>query len=135
MKTRFPIPCPQALLGCALLPLIAGSCAPKAWLHKDQSVTVARRSSLGEPASRYWMVGAKPGSVTNAENVSIYSKPQGGSAVPVKCSGYIDTTRPKRIEVRLAEKHGSHWEQAGVNGTYKLADENAPRPFYHWLIP
>jgi hypothetical protein len=134
MKTSFPISRPQVLLGCALLPVLAASCAPHAWRHKDQSVTVAKRS-LGGPASRYWLVGAKPGTVNSAENVSIYSKPQGGEAVPVKCSGFIDTTRPKRIEVRLAEKHGSHWEQAGVNGSYKLADENSPRPFYHWLIP
>lgn len=134
MKTSFPMPRPQALLCCALLPVLGSSCASKAWRHKDQSVTVAKRS-LGGPASRYWLVGAKPGAVTNAEDVSIYSKPQGGSAVPVKCAGFIDTTRPKRIEVRLAEKHGSHWEQALVNGTYKLADENTPRPFYHWLIP
>lgn len=138
MKTATsPLPRPHALLlCCCLLPLLAASCGTKAWRHKDQSVTVAKRGGLGGgPTSRYWLVGAKPGTVTNADEVSIYRKPQGGSAVPVKCAGFIDTTRPERIEVRLAEKHGSRWEQARVNGTYKLADENVPRPFYHWLIP
>ena len=132
MKTTFS----HTLLCCGLLPLLAASCAgSKALRHKDQSVTVAKRGGIGGPSSRYWLVGTKPGTLTNAEEVTIFRKPKGGSAVPVKCAGFIDTTRPKRIEVRLAEKHGSHWEQARVNGTYKLADENAPRPFYHWLIP
>lgn len=131
-----PLLRPHICLCCWLLPLLATSCAAKAWRHKDQSVTVAKRAGFGGGATaRYWLVGAKPGTVTKAEDVSIYRKPQGGSAVPVKCAGFIDTTRPKRIEVRLAEKQGSGWEQARVNGTYKLADENAPRPFYHWLIP
>ena len=136
MKTPPSLPRVATLLGCCVLPLLVTSCGAKAWRHKDHTVTVAKRSGFGggSPA-RYWLVGAKPGAVTNAEEVSIYRKPQGGSAVPVKCSGFIDTTRPKRIEVRLAEKHGNRWEQARVNGTYKLADENAPRPFYHWLIP
>lgn len=121
---------------CCLLPLLAGACAgTKAWRHKDQSVTVAKRGSFGG-ASSYWLVGAKPGQVTSAEDVKVFRKAGGAGATPVRCSGFIDTTRPSRIEVRLAEKHGARWEQARVNGTHKLADENAPRrPFYHWLIP
>ncbi|WP_035602824.1 hypothetical protein [Haloferula sp. BvORR071] len=120
-----------------LLPLLASSCADtRAWRHKDQTVTVAKRSGLrGGAAMSYWLVGAKPGQVTNAEDVSVYRKTNGAGATLVKCSGFVDTTRPSRIELRLAEKRGGHWEQAWVNGSHKLSDENAPpKPFYHWLI-
>jgi hypothetical protein len=37
--------------------------------------------------------------------------------------------------VQLAEKTGEGWQIARVNGTHKLRDESAPKPFYHWLIP
>ena len=131
---KIPFPAVPVLL--CVLPLLASSCAnSRALRHKDQSVTVSKRAFFSSDAARYWMVGAKPGQITNADDVAVYRKAKGSGAAPVKCSGFIDTTRPARIEVRLAEKHGGSWEQARVNGSYKLADENSPRPFYHWLIP
>jgi len=123
----------------ALLPLLACGCATtKAYRHKDQTVTVARRASIFKPSPvSYWMVGAKPGTLTNAEDLKIFRKARMKSdgAAPIKCAGFVDTTRHSRIEVRLAEKRGGQLEQAWVNGTHKLIDENAPKPFYHWLIP
>jgi hypothetical protein len=125
-------------LSLGLLPLLGGGCAgTKAWRHKDQSVTVASKGTLfrpGPPAS-YWLVGAKPGQILRADEMAIYRKAKGTKAVPVKCAGFIDTTQGGRIQVQLAERIGNRWEIARVNGTHKLRDENAPKPFYHWLIP
>lgn len=121
-----------------LLVILSMSCAgTKAWLHADRSVTIARKGTFfrpTEPAS-YWLVGAKPGQVLRADDVSIYRKQKGSKAIPVNCTGFIDTTRSGRIEVQLAEKTGAGWQIARVNGTHKLRDESAPKPFYHWLIP
>lgn len=128
------------ILVTALLVLIVlPSCTTtKGYRHADQTITVSQRGRIvrGNPTN-YWIVGAKPGQVTNAENLSVYRKAltRGNSAAPLKCSGYVDTTRSSHIEVRLAEKHGTQWQQARVNGAHKLVDETAPKPFYHWLIP
>ncbi|MCW1915365.1 hypothetical protein OJ996_17405 [Luteolibacter sp. GHJ8] len=122
---------------CVLVGLSASCASTKAWRHKDQSVTVARKGTLfspGEPTS-YWLVGAKPGQIQRADDVSIYRKQKGSKAIPLNCTGFIDTTHRGRIEVQIAEKMGGNWQIARVNGTHKLRDENAPKPFYHWLIP
>ena len=127
-----------ARLSLGLLVLLGSSCAgTKAWRHKDQSVTVARKGTLFRPAAptSYWLVGAKPGQILRADDLVIYRKAKGSKAIPLNCTGFIDTTRAGRLEVQLAEKIGNRWEIARVNGTHKLRDENAPRPFYHWLIP
>jgi hypothetical protein len=128
------------LLASALvLPLALASCTTtKGYRHKDQTITVSQRGliSRGNPTN-YWIVGAKPNQVTSAENLSVYRKAlaRGSSAAPVKCTGFVDTTRSSRIEVQLAEKHGGSWQKARVNGAHKLVDETAPKPFYHWLLP
>lgn len=120
---------PLALMGCT---------TTKGYRHKDQTITVSQRGLItrGDPTN-YWIVGAKPNQVTSAENLSVYRKTlaRGSSAAPLKCSGFVDTTRSSRIEVQLAEKHGNSWQKARVNGAHKLIDETAPKPFYHWLIP
>ena len=127
------------LLTTCLIPLALASCtATKGYRHADQTITVSQRGMIfrGSPTN-YWIVGAKPCQITNAENLSVYRKAlaRGSSAAPLKCTGFVDTTNSSRIEVRLAEKHGTAWQQARVNGAHKLVDETAPRPFYHWLIP
>lgn len=123
----------------AIAPLLASSCvSTRGYLHKDQTITVSQGSKFSKGnATSYWIVGAKPGQVNNAEGLSIYRKGlvNSQSAAPLKCSGFVDTTRSSRIDVELAEKHGPVWQQARVNGTHKLVDESAPKPFYHWLIP
>lgn len=102
------------LLASALvLPLALASCTTtKGYRHKDQTITVSQRGliSRGNPTN-YWIVGAKPNQVTSAENLSVYRKAlaRGSSAAPVKCTGFVDTTRSSRIEVQLAEKHGGSW--------------------------
>ena len=128
------------LLASALvLPFLATGCTiTKGYRHPDQTITVSQRGLItrGNPTN-YWIVGAKPNQVTNAENLSVYRKTlaRGASASPLKCTGFVDTTRSSRIEVQLAEKHGASWQKARVNGAHKLVDETAPKPFYHWLIP
>ena len=127
------------LASIVVLPLATASCTTtKGYRHKDETLTVSQRGliSRGNPTN-YWIVGAKPNQVTSAENLSVYRKTlaRGNSAAPLKCTGFVDTTRASRIEVRLAEKHGNSWRKAPVNGTHKLVDEAAPKPFYHWLIP
>ncbi len=132
-----PAMIPRPLV-CLLALLTSGCAGTKAVRHEDQSVSVAKRGTLfhrTEPTS-YWLIGTKPGQVLRADDVTVYRKVKGAKAIPLNCAGFVDTTRPSRIEVRLAEKRGSAaWEQASVNGVHKLHDENAPRPFYHWLIP
>ena len=122
---------------CLPVVLASGCADTKAWRHKDQSVTLARKGPLFRPAdpASYWLVGTKPGQILRADDLAIYRKAKGTKAIPLNCTGFIDTTRPGRIEVQLAEKIGNRWEIARVNGTHKLRDANAPRPFYHWLIP
>ena len=127
------------LVATLLIPLALPGCtATKGYRHADQTVTVSQRGLVfrGTPVN-YWIVVAKAGQVTNAESLSVYRKSlaRGQSAAPLKCTGFVDTTNSSRIEVRLAEKHGSAWQQARVNGAHKLVDETAPKPFYHWLIP
>ncbi|QJE98743.1 hypothetical protein [Luteolibacter luteus] len=128
-----------SLASPVLLSLALASCTTtKGYRHKDQTITVSQRGLItrGDPTN-YWIVGAKPNQVTSAENLSVYRKTlaRGSSAAPLKCSGFVDTTRSSRIEVQLAEKHGGSWQKASVNGAHKLVDETAPKPFYHWLIP
>ena len=128
------------LLTTCLVPLaLAGCTATKGYRHADQTITVSQKRGViirGTPTN-YWIVGAKPGQITNAENLSVYRKSlaRGSSAAPLKCSGFVDTTRSSQIEVRLTEKHGTTWQQARVNGAHELVDATAPKPFYHWLIP
>ncbi len=124
---------------CLLLPVLLSGCTvTKGHRHADQTVTVSQRGLLsrGNPVN-YWISGAKPGQLTPAEQLSVYRKSlaRGQSAAPLKCSGFVDTTRSSRIVVQLAEKHGGTWRQALVNGDHELDDETAPKPFYHWLIP
>jgi len=128
-----------SLMTSGLIALACASCTTtKGYRHADQTITVSQRGVItrGTPTN-YWIVGAKPGQVTAAEKLSVYRKSlaRGSSAAPLKCSGFVDTTRGSRIEVQLAEKHGATWQKARVNGAHKLIDETAPKPFYHWLIP
>jgi len=125
------------LLAAALIALLATSCvSTKAYRHKDQTVTVHRKG-LGKTPENYWLVGARPGQVTPSDTLAVYGKRMvpGDGAVPLKCTGFVDTRDDGRIDVRLARKHGGTWEPIPVNGRHKLVDKTKPRPFYHWLIP
>jgi hypothetical protein len=121
-----------------LLPVVIGSCtSTTAYRHKNGTVTVTQRGWNAKPGS-YWITGATAGTITPSENLLVFRKDFIGKplpAVPVKCSGYIDTTEADRIEIRLVERKGGGLLQAWANGRHKLVDENAPKPFYHWLIP
>jgi len=125
----------------AVVPLLFSSCTTTtAYRQKNGSLTVARQSRFFGSASStsYWITGASPGQISTAENLTVFRKRidgKPGPAVPLKCSGFIDTTETKRIEIRLAEKQAGSLSQSPVNGRHKLVDENAPKPFYHWLIP
>ena len=126
---------PFALL---MLPWIATSCVTtKAYRHKNGTVTVTQRG-WNANAGSYWITGAAPGTITPADDLAVFRKDFIGKplpAVPLKCDGFIDTTEAKRIEIRLVEKRGGNLLQSWANGRHKLIDENAPKPFYHWLIP
>jgi hypothetical protein len=124
-------------VGC-LVPLLVASCASTtAYRHENGTVTVTQRG-WNSNAGSYWITGAKPGTINTSEQLTVFRKEFIGKptpAVPVKCTGYVDTTENKRIEIRLVEKRGGSLQQAWANGRHKLVDENAPKPFYHWLIP
>lgn len=126
------------LLALLALPMFAGSCATtKAYRHKNGTVTVTQRG-WNANAGSYWITGAAPGTITPSDSLSVFRKDYIGQplpAVPVKCTGFIDATETKRIEIRLVEKKGGGLLQSWANGRHKLIDENAPKPFYHWLIP
>jgi hypothetical protein len=125
------------LLAILVLPLLATSCVTtKAYRHQNGTITVTR--DWNNEGDSYWIAGAKPGTITTSDQLSVFRKEFIGKptpAVPVKCIGYVDTTESKRIEIRLVEKRGGSLQQAWANGRHKLVDENAPKPFYHWLIP
>lgn len=125
-------------LALFLLPLVATSCvSTKAYRHKNGTVTVTQRGWNAKPGS-YWITGARPGTITPADDLAVFRKDFIGKplpAVPLKCNGFIDTTDARHIEIRLVEKRGGSLLQAWANGRHKLVDENAPKPFYHWLIP
>jgi hypothetical protein len=126
------------LLAFLVLPLVASSCVTtKAYRHKNGTVTVTQRG-WNANAGSYWITGANPGTITPSDDLTVFRKEFIGKptpAVPVKCTGFIDATNSKRIEIRLIEKKGGSLLQAWANGRHKLVDENAPKPFYHWLIP
>jgi hypothetical protein len=119
------------------LPLIGSSCVTtKAYRHQNGTVTVTR--DWNNEGDSYWIAGAKPGAVSTADQLTVFRKEFIGKptpAVPVRCAGFVDTTDTKRIEIRLVEKRDGRLQQAWANGRHKLVDENAPKPFYHWLIP
>lgn len=125
-------------LALFLLPLVATSCvSTKAYRHKNGTVTVTQRGWNAQPGS-YWITGANAGTITPADDLTVFRKDFIGKplpAVPLKCNGFIDTTDARHIEIRLVEKRGGSLLQAWANGRHKLVDENAPKPFYHWLIP
>jgi hypothetical protein len=124
-------------LAAALIPLLAASCvSTKAYRHKDRTVTVHRKGFATTPAN-YWIVGAKPDQVTPSDQLAVYGKRlvKGDGAVPLKCTGFVDTRDDGRIDVQLAHKQGATWDPIPVNGRHKLVDKTKPRPFYHWLIP
>jgi hypothetical protein len=125
----------------AVVALFFSSCTTTtAYRHKNGSLTVSQHSRLFGAASStsYWITGANPGRISPAEDLTVFRKRidgKPGPAVPLKCSGFIDATTAKRIEIRLAEKQAGSLSQSRVNGLHKLIDESAPKPFYHWLIP
>lgn len=125
----------------AAVPLLFTACTTTtAYRHKNGSLTVSRQSRFFGSASStvYWITGASPGHISTAENLTVFRKRiegKPGPAVPLKCSGFVDATETKHVEIRLAEKQGGNLSQSRVNGRYKVTDENAPKPFYHWLIP
>jgi hypothetical protein len=125
------------LLAFLALPLIASSCVTtRAYRHENGTITVTR--DWNQEGDSYWISGAKPGAISTSDQLTVFRKEFIGKptpAVPVKCTGFIDTTEAKRIEIRLVEKKGGGLVQAWCNGRHKLVDENAPKPFYHWLIP
>ena len=122
----------------AVAPLLFTACTTTtAYRQKNGSLTVTQRGWGATPGS-YWINGAAAGQLTTAEKLSVLRKDFSGKplpAVPVKCFGYVDATETNRIEIRLAEKRGGTLSQAWANGRHQLLDENAPKPFYHWLIP
>jgi hypothetical protein len=132
MKTRS-----LRLLAFLVVAPLATSCvSTKAYRHKNGTITVTR--DWNNEGDSYWISGAKPGTISTSEQLTVFRKEFIGKptpAVPVKCTGFIDTTETKRIEIRLVEKKGGTLVQAWANGRHKLVDENAPKPFYHWLIP
>ena len=123
---------------CCLVSMLMASCASTtAYRHENGTVTVTQRG-WNSNAGSYWITGATPGAITPSEQLTVFRKEFVGKptpAVPVKCAGFIDATASKRIEIRLVEKRGGSLLQAWANGRHKLVDENAPKPFYHWLIP
>jgi hypothetical protein len=122
----------------AVVPLLVTACTTTtAYRQKNGSLTVTQRG-WGAMHGSYWITGAPAGRLTTAETLSVFRKDFAGKplpAIPVKCSGYVDTTETNRIEIRLVEKTGGNLSQAWANGRHKLIDEGAPKPFYHWLIP
>lgn len=121
----------------AVLPLLFTACTTTTgYRHKDGSITISQRGPKAK-SSNYWIAGAKPGQIHQAENLSIFRREtgRGKKAVPLKCEGFIDTTFDEEIGVRLIEKQDGGWRQSWANGRHKLIDESAPKPFYHWLIP
>ena len=124
----------------AAIPLLATGCAStKAFRHKNGTLTVSRQGFFGKASSTsYWITGAAAGRISPAEDLTVFRKVIDGKplpAVPLKCSGFVDATEPKHVEVRLVEKQGGSLSQAKLNGRHKLIDANTPKPFYHWLIP
>lgn len=127
---------PRHLL-LAVVPFVFTSCTTTtAYRQKNGSLTVSQRG-WNAVHETYWITGAGPGRVTTAENLTVFRRPRHAKskAVPIKCSGFVDASEAKRIEIRLAERQGGQLSQAWANGRHKLVDENAPKPFYHWLIP
>ncbi|MCW1921521.1 hypothetical protein OKA05_03085 [Luteolibacter arcticus] len=121
----------------AIVPLLFTACTTTtAYRQKNGSLTVTQRGWGATPGS-YWITGANAGRITTAGDLTVFRKFPGKSrpAVPLKCDGFVDTTPKKRVEIRLVERQGGNLSQAWVNGRHKLIDENAPKPFYHWLIP
>jgi hypothetical protein len=120
----------------AVVPLLFTACTTTtAYRHKNGSLTVSQRGINAVP-STYWITGANAGRITTASDLTVFRKFPGKSipAVPLKCDGFVDASK-KRIEIRLIEKQGGGLSQAWVNGSHKVIDEGAPKPFYHWLIP
>ena len=120
----------------AVVPLLFTACTTTtAYRHKNGSLTVSQRGINAVP-STYWITGANAGRITTASDLTVFRKFPGKSipAVPLKCDGFVDATK-KRVEIRLIEKQGGGLSQAWVNGSHKVIDEGAPKPFYHWLIP
>jgi hypothetical protein len=118
--------------------LALASCSGTTAHRQGNGSITAIHSSWGKAEATYWITGAAAGRITPAERLSVFRKPHPGrpvSAHPVKCAGYIDTTAPARIEIRLVEMQQGSLRQSPVNGRHKLTDENSPKPFYHWLIP
>jgi hypothetical protein len=127
---------PRHLL-LAVVPFLFTSCtSTTAYRQKNGSLTVTQ-SGWNAVYETYWITGAGPGRITAAENLTVFrrSRQIKSTAVPVKCSGFVDATEAKHIEIRLAEKRGGQLSLAWANGRHKLVDESAPKPFYHWLIP
>jgi hypothetical protein len=125
------------LLLLAVVPVLLASCTTTTvYRHKNGSLTVSQRGWRAAP-STYWIHGAPAGRIATADDLTVFRKFPGKSlpAVPLKCSGFVDATEAKRVEIRLVEKQGGNLSQAWVNGRHKLIDESAPKPFYHWLIP
>jgi hypothetical protein len=119
-----------------VVPLLFTACTTTtAYRHKNGSLTVSQRGINAVP-STYWITGANAGRITTASDLTVFRKFPGKSipAVPLKCDGFVDATK-KRVEIRLIEKQGGGLSQAWVNGSHKVIDEGAPKPFYHWLIP
>ena len=117
--------------------MITACTSTTAYRHKGGSITVSQRGFRAEPTN-YWISGATPGQIAEAGKLNIYRRTKGANrtkAVPLRCSGFVDTTRDAKIEIRIAEKSSGQMQQAWVNGTHKLVDERKPKPFYHWLIP
>ncbi|MEK7950422.1 hypothetical protein [Luteolibacter soli] len=119
-----------------VLPLFFTACTTTtAFRHKNGSLTVSQRGMNAAP-STYWITGANSGRITTASDLTVFRKFPGKSmpAVPLKCDGFVDATK-KKVEIRLVEKQGGNLSQAWVNGSHKVVEEGAPKPFYHWLIP
>ncbi|MCW1883308.1 hypothetical protein OKA04_01115 [Luteolibacter flavescens] len=123
-------------LPLTVLPLLAASCTTTTvYRHTNGSLTISQRGLKAAP-STYWVNGAGAGRITTAGDLTVFRKftHKSAPAVPLKCDGFVDATR-KKVEIRLVEKQGGTLSQPWVNGRYKVIDENAPKPFYHWLIP
>jgi len=121
----------------AVVPLLSTACTTTtAYRHKNGTLTVSQRGINATPSS-YWIAGANAGQITTGSNLTVFRKYYGKSlpAVPLKCDGFIDATDAKRIDIRLLDKSSGSLSQSWVNGRHKVVDENAPKPFYHWLIP
>jgi hypothetical protein len=93
----------------------------------DNSILIRERGYLGDFTRTDTVIrGAVPGTVNPASSLTIYER-SCIKEVPFRsppAEGYVDCSKPDRVEVRVVVKEPPHPYQLTVNGVHRLSDSS-----------